>query len=58
MPTIKTPIQIRFSDVDAFAHVNNVAQQMYFDLGKLEAYRDRQHAISYDDAGNPNLPLC
>lgn len=39
MPTIITPIQKRFSDVDSFLHVNNVAQQMYFDIGKMEFYR-------------------
>ncbi len=36
---IITPIQKRFSDVDSFLHVNNVAQQMYFDIGKTEYYR-------------------
>ncbi|MDE5637699.1 MAG: acyl-CoA thioesterase [Alistipes sp.] len=34
-----TPIQKRFSDVDIFRHVNNVAQQMYFDVGKTDYYR-------------------
>lgn len=33
-----TPIQKRFSDVDSFLHVNNVSQQMYFDLGKTEYF--------------------
>lgn len=33
---ITTPIQLRFTDVDIFGHVNNVAQQMYLDLGKTE----------------------
>lgn len=36
--TIETPIQKRFSDVDTFGHVNNVAQQMYFDVGKVDYY--------------------
>lgn len=35
---IVTPIQKRFSDVDSFLHVNNVAQQMYFDVGKTEFF--------------------
>lgn len=39
MVTIETPIQKRFSDVDSFLHVNNVSQQMYFDIGKMEFYR-------------------
>lgn len=37
--TLVTPIQKRFSDIDPFLHVNNVAQQMYFDTGKTEYYR-------------------
>lgn len=36
---IKTPIQMRFSDVDSFGHVSNVAQQIYFDLGKTELFQ-------------------
>lgn len=36
--TIVTPIQMRFSDLDPFHHVNNVAQQMYFDVGKSDYY--------------------
>ncbi len=35
---LETKIQKRFSDVDSFQHVNNVAQQMYFDLGKTDYY--------------------
>jgi len=36
--TIATPIQKRVSDIDPFQHVNNVAQQMYFDIGKVDYY--------------------
>jgi len=36
--TIDTPIQQRFTDIDPFLHVNNVAQQMYFDVGKTAYY--------------------
>ena len=35
---LETPIQKRFSDIDPFQHVNNVSQQMYFDVGKTEYY--------------------
>ena len=35
---LETEIQKRFSDVDRFQHVNNVSQQMYFDVGKMEYY--------------------
>jgi len=30
-----TPVQIRFNDLDVFAHVNNTIIQEYFDLGRL-----------------------
>ena len=47
---IVTPIQKRFSDVDIFRHVNNVAQQMYFDVGKTDYYRQVfGHDILYDN---------
>ena len=36
---LKTPTQKRFSDIDSSCHVNNVSQQMYFDLGKQEFYQ-------------------
>ena len=36
---ITTPIQIRFGDIDIFHHVNNVSQQSYFDLGKMDYFR-------------------
>ena len=36
--TIRTEIQKRFSDIDSFRHVNNVSQQMYFDVGKSEFF--------------------
>jgi len=35
---LETPIQQRFSDIDPFQHVNNVAQQTYFDVGKTDFY--------------------
>ena len=28
------PIQMRFGDIDSYSHVNNIAQQSYFDVGK------------------------
>ena len=37
---ITTPIQVRFSDVDLFGHINNVVQQMYFDLGKTDLFKE------------------
>lgn len=37
--TLETQIQKRFSDIDPFQHVNNVSQQSYFDVGKVEYYQ-------------------
>lgn len=31
-------MQMRFSDVDSFGHVNNLALQSYFDLGKVDLF--------------------
>lgn len=36
--TLVTPVQKRFSDIDPFRHVNNVSQQAYFDVGKMDYY--------------------
>ena len=36
---LETAVQKRFSDIDPFQHVNNVSQQMYFDVGKVEYYQ-------------------
>lgn len=37
-PEIRTPVQKRFGDIDIFHHVNNVAQQSYFDVGKSDYF--------------------
>lgn len=34
----KTPIQIRFNDIDILAHVNNSVYQNYFDLARLQYF--------------------
>ncbi len=36
----KTPIQIRFSDIDLLRHVTNSMYQQYFDLGRLHYFVD------------------
>ena len=48
---IETPIQKRFSDIDIFLHVNNVSQQMYFDVGKTDYY----HKVMNDEVLNGNI---
>ena len=54
--TLETSIQKRFSDVDPFQHVNNVSQQMYFDVGKMEYYEkilaSKPLAADYLNAGH------
>ena len=34
----KTPIQIRFNDIDIMAHVNNSVYQNYFDLARIQYF--------------------
>ena len=61
--TLETFIQKRFSDVDPFQHVNNVSQQMYFDVGKMEYYEkillhDRVRVTTTcEKIGNKSLTL-
>ncbi len=37
---IKTQIQMRFSDIDLFGHVNNIMIQSYYDTGKVAYYAE------------------
>ena len=37
---IKTDIQVRFSDIDIFGHVNNINIQSYYDVGKVAYYAE------------------
>lgn len=34
----KTPVQIRFNDIDIMAHVNNSVYQNYFDMARLRYF--------------------
>lgn len=36
----KVPVQMRFSDVDGFGHVNNGVYSDYYDLGRMYYLRD------------------
>jgi acyl-CoA thioester hydrolase len=42
---LTTPVQIRFSDVDSFGHVNNAVYWSYFDVGRM----DYLHRLFTDD---------
>lgn len=35
-----TPIQIRFSDIDALSHVNNSFHAQYYDIGRINYFED------------------
>lgn len=48
--TVTTPIQMRFEDIDSFGHVNNIAQQSYFDLGKSALFQRLWQAVGEKDA--------
>ena len=37
---------MRFADIDSFGHVNNIAQQSYFDLGKAEFFAELWRLVS------------
>ncbi len=34
------PVQIRFNDIDSLGHVNNAIIQEYFDLGRIEYFKN------------------
>ena len=48
----RTPIQIRFNDVDVMAHVNNSVYQHYFDYARLKYFEEvfGYRMDWYDDA--------
>ena len=48
--TVTTPIQMRFEDIDSFGHVNNIAQQSYFDLGKSDFFQRLWQTVGESDA--------
>jgi acyl-CoA thioester hydrolase len=35
-----SPVQIRFNDIDILGHVNNAVHQYYFDIARLNYFRD------------------
>ncbi|MBN1988849.1 MAG: acyl-CoA thioesterase [Bacteroidales bacterium] len=51
-PLHKTPIQIRFSDLDKLNHVSNSVYQQYYDLGRIAYFDDVfKERISWDPEG-------
>lgn len=47
---VTTPVQMRFEDIDSFGHVNNIAQQSYFDLGKSALFQRLWQTVGETDA--------
>lgn len=43
MYKVAIPIQVRFSDIDMFHHVNNTIYPAYIELARLEYFRDHIH---------------
>ena len=41
---------MRFEDIDSFGHVNNIAQQSYFDLGKSDFFQRLWQTVGESDA--------
>lgn len=40
LPTVKTPIQIRFADLDVLGHVSNNVYGQYLELGRVMWFRE------------------
>lgn len=38
LPTVKTDIQIRFTDIDKLGHVTNSVYTQYFDIGRIHFF--------------------
>lgn len=48
----KTPIQIRFKDIDALNHVNNTNHMTYFELARIKYFDDVVHEdINWSEQG-------
>ena len=39
LPTVKSPVQIRFSDLDILGHVSNSIYPQYFEIGRLDWFK-------------------
>ncbi len=44
-------IQLRFSDIDKFGHVNNAAYFTYYDLGKTEYFSEAYPQVNWKKEG-------
>jgi len=40
LPSVKTDIQVRYSDIDAYEHVSNSIYLQYFDSGRLDFFSE------------------
>ncbi len=51
MNKIRTPIQIRFADVDRLGHVNNAFYLSYLELARIDFFSQVAGAIDWDAEG-------
>jgi acyl-CoA thioester hydrolase len=48
----KTPIQIRFKDIDKLGHVNNANHITYFELARIHYFRDViNESVNWNEQG-------
>ena len=48
------PLQLRFSDIDSYAHVNNVAFLSYLETARVRLH-ESPSGISTNDGGQPSV---
>lgn len=48
LPSVKTPVQVRYFDIDTMGHVSNSAYLQYCDLGRIDFFREVR-ALQGDD---------
>lgn len=56
MARLRVPVQLRWSDVDGYAHVNNVAMLTLLEESRIEAFWASPPSV--DDSGRGNRPTA
>ena len=55
LPTVKTAIQLRYSDLDTLGHVSNTVYASYLELGRVEWYREIPGKLMPSVVANLNI---
>ena len=50
LPSVTTPIQIRFTDLDQLGHVSNSIYPQYLDMGRIDLYHAIEAELKERDA--------